>query len=324
MRVFDLKDLRHTARKALDNGGQFTGRATITWRVSGNCSDPQHVTLAGRPCQMPDKVRWKHDASKLGRNDPRLFDTQLVRERVDIVDGLKNNPLWVDIEARCRKCDRCLAARARLWRDRAISELRASSRTWLGSMTLTSEHHFKIMCVASSRLAKSGVSWDSLSEAEQRRERHTEISKEITRWLKRVRERSNARLRLLVVMEPHKSGLPHYHCLIHEGATPVTKRVMQKAWHLGFTNFKLVETSGPDHARAAWYVAKYLTKTNEARVRASVRYGDPLSMHSDSVLNIDPPSSDFRVAQPYPRKSVFPLSQTCEPVQPGESTEGEG
>lgn len=124
---------------------------------------------------------------------------------------------------------------------------------------------------AEARLAKRGVRWAELSPAEQFQARHQEISRDLTTWLKRVRKQSGARLRYLLVAEAHKSGLPHYHALIHERrfSVPVTERVLRHQWNLGFSKFQLVEGS-----EAAWYVAKYLAKDARARVRASVRYGN--------------------------------------------------
>lgn len=93
---------------------------------------------------------------------------------------------------------------------------------------------------------------------------------EITKYLKRVRKKSGAPLRYILVAEAHKSGLPHYHMLIHEcdPSRQVRHKDLTAAWSWGFTRFKLVETSN-----TAWYVCKYLSKAQLARVRASVRYG---------------------------------------------------
>lgn len=273
MRVYDIQDLRHTARRALDAGAVMARRSTVEWNVSSNCSNPQQRTMQGRHARKA-RLGWKHDADNLGRTDTRNVETQLKRERNQVVSGVSNNPLWIDITARCRRCENCLRSRAAMWRQRAATEIRFAGRTWLGTITLSAESHFMMMCRASDRLRKSAVQWRKLSEAEQLAERHRECSRELTLWLKRVREESGVALRYLLVMEKHKSGLPHYHVLIHEGAQPVVKRVLQSQWHLGFTNFKLVEAEATSHAKAAWYVSKYLTKSIEARVRASVRYGN--------------------------------------------------
>lgn len=73
-----------------------------------------------------------------------------------------------------------------------------------------------------------------------------------------------------MVAERHKSGLPHYHALVHEvhQLYPVTYRILTDAWDYGHIHAKLVQ--GPAAAR---YCAKYLSKSAEARVRASGAYG---------------------------------------------------
>lgn len=97
-----------------------------------------------------------------------------------------------------------------------------------------------------------------------------EVAKEITLFLKRVRKQVGVgQLRYLLVREKHKSGLPHYHALIHEsGETPIRYKVLEDNWTLGFSKFKLL-----DDERTATYVTKYLGKSNDGRVRASLRYG---------------------------------------------------
>lgn len=83
-------------------------------------------------------------------------------------------------------------------------------------------------------------------------------------------------LRLLVVVEAHKDGEPHYHILLHEpkGSPQVGERLLRQQWALGFVKFKLVAMDGEDTSRSAWYIAKYLGKAALARVRASIAYGD--------------------------------------------------
>src|SRR5205814_1472707 len=81
---------------------------------------------------------------------------------------------------------------------------------------------------------------------------------------------SAARFRYLLIAEAHKSGVPHFHMLLHEPdvANTVRHATLRDQWRYGFTNFKLV--SDP---RAAGYIAKYLAKDALARVRASKDYG---------------------------------------------------
>lgn len=103
-----------------------------------------------------------------------------------------------------------------------------------------------------------------------------ELGRHVTMYLKRVRERSQAPLRLAVVTEPHKDGFPHFHVLLHEQGQEVRWSLLSDEWFgkgLGFCVVKLVDNDSP---RAAFYVAKYCAKAQagaRARVRASIGYG---------------------------------------------------
>lgn len=123
---------------------------------------------------------------------------------------------------------------------------------------------------ASSRLTRGGVDIELLSNREQFEELCKEFGREVTLWLKRIRKRIQGKLRYLLVFERHKSGLPHAHILVHDMDVnhPVRHADLASEWKLGFTKFKLCEA-----LKTAWYVAKYLSKSVESRVRASLGYG---------------------------------------------------
>jgi hypothetical protein len=129
------------------------------------------------------------------------------------------------------------------------------------------------LSLARATAARKGIDLETLTDEKQFVARNAEISKEITRYIKRVRHHSRASLRYLVVTEAHKSGDPHYHMLLHEVSQdePVRKAILKDCWDLGFTHHKLVENE-----RHASYVCKYLSKSMSARVRASQRYGAAL------------------------------------------------
>lgn len=76
-------------------------------------------------------------------------------------------------------------------------------------------------------------------------------------------------MRYCLVAEAHKSGLPHFHVVIHHRVVPVRHKTLKEAWRLGFSDFKLVE----ENQAVARYVSKYLAKALGSRVRASARYG---------------------------------------------------
>lgn len=139
-------------------------------------------------------------------------------------------------------------------------------------------------------LLRSGVRGAEVAEF---KARHEEISKEITRYLKRVRKESGS-FRYLIVCEAHKSGMPHYHGLIHEHGNRVRWDALHDQWTLGISEIVLVKDGDLykevywEHGKRKWrwtaeplaagqiarYCAKYLSKSVLARVRASQAYGD--------------------------------------------------
>lgn len=176
----------------------------------------------------------------------------------------------VDVAVRCRKCPNCLRARAALWRIRASREIDAASRTWFGTLTLNPEAHFRCVATAAHTLAAQGFDWDRLEPDDAFKERCKPLTHECQLWVKRLRKRT-AGLRYCLVVERHKSGLPHVHVLIHESGQAIRHRQLAECWTWGFVKFNLVrDEEGPQAAR---YVAKYLSKSAATRVKASLRYG---------------------------------------------------
>lgn len=243
------------AAQALVEGGYDRPTlATIRWDLAANCEKPL--------------CRTSHV-----RSEPTVSGVRLGgKSGYDYIPGEHN--VWnVDYQLRCRRCEPCLRYRRSVWAVRARSETVGSVRSWFGTLTLAPEHHFQMLTRARYRLSQGGTEFETLSEAEQFSERHREISLELTKFLKRVRQSSRATLRVLLVAERHESGLPHYHALIHEyGMQPVRYRQLAGQWPLGHCMFKLID---PADLRACWYVTKYLAKSADARVRASLGYGNP-------------------------------------------------
>lgn len=236
---------RQTANRALANGATVKTRSVLDWDISGGCQNPPFVEY--------------HGAAQ------RNLTAQVAKER--------SAPYRIDMHVRCRKCEHCLKLRARLWRYRAFMEVKHSSRTWFGTLTLAPEHQFQALADATARLGKKSRKFSQLSDQEQFQYRHNAIQPHITKFFKRVRRKTDAKLRYCLVAEAHKSGLPHYHLLIHETSdVPVRHSILQKEWKLGFSNWKLVDREEP---KAVSYVTKYLAKSSLARVRASLGYGSP-------------------------------------------------
>lgn len=163
----------------------------------------------------------------------------------------------------CRKCGVCLRRRELLWRRRAQVEVARASRTWFCTFTINPENRFRIDC------ARHSVG----SDDDAFMDRHARLSREFTLYFKRVRKTSRVGIRYLLVAEQHEDGWPHYHALLHEAGQPVTKRLLESEWLLGFTHFKLIPFADMAVAR---YVTKYIAKQALARIRASLRYGAAL------------------------------------------------
>lgn len=178
---------------------------------------------------------------------------------------------WISV--RCRKCPDCQQHRSHLWAARAIDEVKASQRTWFGTLTIAPDARFKAKLNAAHRVTTHRREpWDSIPASEQFKAIQEELAPEVTKWLKRVREESGAPLRYLLVCEAHKDGFPHYHILLHEMSDRVSNRVLEKHWRLGFSHWRLVKDDNPS---VVWYACKYLSKSALTRVRASKDYGQP-------------------------------------------------
>jgi len=286
------------AARALRCGGIRKGATLIEWDISGKCTSPYYTSYYGRP-----SAEWGDN--HLLRGTPRkLYDTwdpvhgagvgihpQVIDRYVTIT---KHGPIPMEVVifTPCHKCEKCLKHRAALWTARAIQESKDSVRTWFSTMTLRPDVAHLALMHARAKEAQQGVDFDTLRPPEQFRLWVAQISPEITKFLKRVRENSQCygALRYLLVVEAHKSGVPHFHALFHEldPDKPVRHKVLSKAWNLGFSNHKLV----PDKLtieedgriiRPAQYVCSYLNKSSSARVRASERYGQSrlTSLHLD-------------------------------------------
>lgn len=183
---------------------------------------------------------------------------------------------------RCRKCPECLRHRGRLWAARAHDEVLASRRTWFATLTLAPDRALQARYAALARISDASGRYGSEADLFQAMAKF--VGPELTRWLKRIRKNSGASLRYLLVCEAHKSGVPHWHALIHEYSDQlVTKRQLEKSWSYGFSKFKLIDG---DEERAAWYVCKYLAKSALTRVRASKNYGDVQSLLTERIATL--------------------------------------
>lgn len=248
-RLYNQSDWDAFARKAFGAGATFSHPGIGRWDASGRCEDPPTITIMG--------------LTQRGIT-PAIGYVQQVRD-----EGFPTR--YLDIVVPCRKCASCLRARGMHWRYRAMSEFRAAealgARTWQAILTLTPYWHSWVDLSVTSR--EGFVGFSQLSPRELFQRRALKAGELVTKFIKRVRKNSGAKIRYLLVTEAHQSGLPHFHLLIHESdpAVPVKHRELTRGWTYGFSNFKLKDIS------AASYVTKYLTKQALTRVRASAWYG---------------------------------------------------
>lgn len=218
--------------------------------------------------------------------------------------------MTVELEVACRSCEPCLRARSRLWAARAVAETRVWPRTWFGTLTLAPHESFRTLTVARQQAKLRATPMEGESEQSQFTKHVNAIGPEIGKFLKRVRKNTGATLRYLLVAEPHKSGAPHFHILIHECEGLVRYDDLKSQWRLGFSAWKLT-----DH-KSASYVCKYLSKSARARVRASQAYGatpNALSLvRIPDVKNMTTPFSEKRgpeLAKEYEDEFAVPHSR---------------
>lgn len=164
-----------------------------------------------------------------------------------------------------------------MWAARALSEVRTATnkgcRTWFCTFTLHPQAHYEMQCRAIVAADSRSIPTGEINAHDLLTLHSREVEKELTLMLKRLRkELGSLSMRYLLVREQHESGLPHWHAFIHETdpARPIRYRTLRSQWKWGFVRIKLVSDDG---RMAARYVTKYLSKSQEGRVRPSLRYG---------------------------------------------------
>lgn len=226
--------LRSLVSRALEQGATRHSLVATEWDISGDCLHPKTIEHFARP------------------GDARKF----------LYPGKGRHSLSLVMHVRCRQCERCIRLRRHEWIRRALREVQVADRTWLVTLTMRPEEHYRLLVQAQKN--KRDIS----TETARLQAELAEAGREATLYLKRLRKESGSRLRYLLIAEQHKSGLPHYHMLIHERSGCVKHATLQGQWHLGFSHAKLLED-----VNGARYVAKYLMKCKGLRVRASLHYG---------------------------------------------------
>jgi len=180
----------------------------------------------------------------------------------------------------CRRCGGCLAKRGAGWARRAAIEFAQANRTWFGTLTFKPDIIDRATQEIIDRLKISAEEFAALPRELRWMHLHGCTRREVTLYLKRVRHLSQ--FRHVTVCEPHKTGVPHYHLLIHEPADSCLRKAdLETTYHAGFSAWRLAKD-----VRACWYVSKYLMKGTGARVRASRAYGQISPSGITSIVGV--------------------------------------
>lgn len=249
----------------------------------GRCSDPQFVTIDQRSMHTtrfrPKPEHANQTVREVIAELARVFGNFKVHK--DMVGYHELMLGWqLRLSVACRQCAACRHKRANEWARRAHLEIEQASRTWFVTLTFSPTVRSVLTSRARMEAAGENEDFDVLADDERFQLIVRVAGPEVTKWLKRVRKRVGGKpIRYVLVAEPHKDGMVHFHALLHEVANgSLTYRDVTEPWlSLGFVHAKLVKSDVSEDATVvsdvAWYVCKYLHKHARARVRASMRYG---------------------------------------------------
>ena len=198
-------------------------------------------------------------------------------------------------KVRCRKCGPCRRAMRNYWGYAAMEQTRRSAaeggRTWFGTLTCDADWQTELLLRAMKRSKEPSAEWWKVEQCGERYRRVcAEFLREVQKYWKRLRNDGHS-FKYLAVFEPHKSGKPHCHFLLHElKGDSILKRELRDRWPCGFIGAKLVggtARQAPDIDKAAWYAVKYLSKCNQTRVRASRDYKPDKRAKPHSPQDVD-------------------------------------
>lgn len=231
-------------------------------------------------------------------------------------------PLYRSIayNVRCRRCRRCKNAKRAYWALAASHVTRVNMqegrRTWFGTLTASPEAHEAMLRAAIVRTGPD-VAWEDIDCESRFLALRREFLAEVQKYWKRLRK-EGADFRYFFVVERHKSGWPHGHFLLHEEGDPIRKKTLQAKWKLGFSNVSIVGGRSKRAAapgRAAWYVAKYISKSecNGSRVVVSAGYRPERSMDRGFTKPPKGKADEVGVKQSTPHESGGALTTQADP-----------
>lgn len=305
--------MRDLVLRAWEHGAVRKTAYRTDWDLSGDCLNPvgrELVSRPGAPLRTVSYIPWDHVIPSDGDGPPLRYTEMLSIPGELVWDAQVRH--WLCLTLRCRKCDNCRMLRSRTWAARAIAEFRLAPRTWFGTCTLSPEWHERFAASARLKAVRRRLGdFEALPLGQQCLMRHEQIGHQWTKVFKRLRK-TGAQFRYLLVMEPHESGLPHYHLLVHEIGAPIRKRTLDHIWPFGeIVQWRLVED-----VKRCMYVTKYLSKNGSVRVRASTHYGSRETALASSKVVQPPRETDLtrqaplqgvRGAPPPEAKPVFKL-----------------
>lgn len=281
-----LLGLARLANRALQSGGSYIeGFNALEWDVGAYCDQPIARSLHARDYKRG--VMLKHKTTV----NPGALSVHLA--------GLP-----------CRKCTKCRFIKRCLWTDRILREMSTAGRNWFVTLTLSPEEQHRVFMEEIARLNSRGWRDSDFNDATSEwRLRCNGVGRELTKYLKRVRKplagETNVELRYVAMFEPHENGLPHLHLIMGERAGSLTYRRICDRWEaLGFADASLVK----EPVKAGRYVAKYITKHEQTRVRASQRYGE-LPSASELVRAEQAFAALYGLADPSEDMSVTPTEK---------------
>ena len=290
MHVNQVRALRD---RALLCGAHPTSRLSARWDVFGRF-DPETGEIKGYVCTRPKSISlWERPM----RNAPG-----------------NPEPAGITLNVRCRGCESCRKHREVCFRRRACVEYASAARSRFLTFTFAPKHHFRADREVAKAIAVElanptrwhtrfkGVQLEAIMTALRENKtqdlgvkekrllfalRVMELGKEVTLFLKRLRERSGSKIRYAMVAEAHSkklAGRPHFHMLLHEcdPSRLVRKRLIRNAWRQRVGFIKMNLTDGD--SRAPSYLAKYLHKAETSRLRCSHFYGNSSPRRETSPL----------------------------------------
>lgn len=281
MHVNQVRALRD---RALLCGAHPTSPLSARWDVFGKF-DRETGEIRGHVCTQPKSIYLWERPMRDAPGNPQ--------------------PAGLTLNVRCRGCVSCRKHRQVCFRQRAYAEYASAARSRFFTFTFAPSFHARVdrkiakwieaEIAVPTRFrtdADVGVLREILTAVRQRTTellagkarrqlfalRESELGREVTLFLKRLRERSGSKIRYALVAEAHTKALrgrPHFHMLMHEvdPTRLVRKKHIRGSWRakVGFVSQKLTDGD----SRAPAYLAKYLTKADVHLRRVSKHYGGP-------------------------------------------------